>query len=303
MGGRVVKRATILPQRVAGRTTVDVVEEVTRATGRNRLTLAAAGLAFHGFLAIFPAIIAAVGLARLVGLTPATLAAVVHDLSVLLPRSVAAILASALKSSGSRRADLIAVVAGLAVAVWSSIEAISALQQALDVAFDVARPHGFVLRRLRAIPLLGVTIVLAGLAVVLLVFGPAIEKMVAVHLPMALHGILDVGAWVVRIIGALIAITLLLSIYYGAAQGRSWRRWRVLSLGSAIATVGWVLASLGYSLYLTHSAGESTTYGSLAGVAVLLLWLYLTFVMVLMGAEIDHAIAISPDVVPHHEGS
>ncbi len=187
---------------------------------------------------------------------------------------------------------MIAVVAGLAVAAWSAIEAISALQQALDVAFDVAKPHGFILRRVRALPLLAVTIVLAGVAVALLVFGGAIEKLVADQLPLGLHGVLDVGAWVVRIVGSLIAMTLLLSIYYGAAQGRSWKRWRVLSLGSAIATVGWVLTSLGFSLYLTHSAGESATYGPLAGVAVLLLWLYLTFVVVLMGAEIDHAIAI-----------
>ncbi|MGC9155104.1 MAG: YihY/virulence factor BrkB family protein [Ferrimicrobium sp.] len=291
-GGRVVKPLTILRERLVDDTAVDIVVDAAKATGRNRLTLAAAGLAFHGFLAIFPAIIAAVGLARLIGLTPATLGTVVHDLSVLLPQSVAAILTAALKSSGSRRADLIAVVAGLAVAAWSAIEAISALQQALDVAFDVAKPHGFILRRVRALPLLAVTIVLAGVAVALLVFGGAIEKLVADQLPLGLHGVLDVGAWVVRIVGSLIAMTLLLSIYYGAAQGRSWKRWRVLSLGSAIATVGWVLTSLGFSLYLTHSAGESATYGPLAGVAVLLLWLYLTFVVVLMGAEIDHAIAI-----------
>ena len=265
-------------------------EDVGKSTAKNRMTLASAGLAFHGFLAIFPALIAAVGLARLVGLSPHALTAVIHDLGVLLPHSVASILVDALQSTGSRRADLIAVIVGLLVAIWSSIEAISALQQALDVAFDVPKPHGFLVRRVRAIPLLGVTIVLAGAAVALLVFGPAIERLIAVDLPVGLHGLLDVLSWVVRIAGALIAITLLLSLYYGSATGRSWRDWRALSPGGGLATLGWVVASLGYSLYLTHSAGESVTYGPLAGVAVLLLWLYLTFVMILLGAEVDHAL-------------
>ncbi|WP_276939992.1 YihY/virulence factor BrkB family protein [Ferrimicrobium acidiphilum] len=286
----VVKLRVVVSRHLGGDSTVDVVEEIAKTTGRNRLTLTAAGLAFHGFLAIFPALIAAVGLARLVGLTPAELAALVHELAVVLPHSVATILVDALRSNGSRRADLIAVVAGLAVAGWSSVEAISALQQALDVAFAVAKPHGFLLRRLRAVPLLAVTIVLAGTAVALLVFGTSIERSVAGLLPTSLHDVVVVVTWIIRIVGSLLAIILLLSLHYGAAEGRSWRDWRSLSPGSTIATVGWILASLGYSLYLTHSAGESATYGPLAGVAVLLLWLYLTFIMVLIGAEVDHAI-------------
>ena len=274
------------------------------ATARNRMTLAAAGLAFHGFLAIYPALIAAIGLARLVGLSSSALTTVIRELSVLFPHAVAAILIGALHSSGSRRADLIAVVAGFLVAAWSSIEAIAALQQALDAAFDVVKPHGFVARRVRGIPLLGATIVLAGIAVTLIVFGSAVEQAIGTQLPVGLRGVFDVLGWLVRVVGALTAITLLLSLYYGAATGRSWRDWRALSPGGALATVGWVLASFGYSLYLTHSAGTSTTYGPLAGVAVLLLWLYLTFIMVLLGAEVDHALdgfdcdARSQDEIP-----
>lgn len=297
MEGVIVKARVAISRYLGGESTVDIVEEVAKTTGRNRLTLTAAGLAFHGFLAIFPALIAAVGLARLVGLTPAELSTLVRDLTVVLPHSVATILVDALKSSGSRRADLIAVVVGLAVAGWSSIEAISALQQALDVAFAVAKPHGFLLRRLRAVPLLAVTILLAGLAVALLVFGSSIEGSLVGHFPTSLRAAFAVLAWVIRVVVSLVAIVLLLSLYYGSAEGRSWRDWRSLSPGSAIATLGWVLSSLGYSLYLTHSAGESATYGPLAGVAVLLLWLYLSFIMILIGAEIDHAI------MSHHHSS
>ncbi len=269
--------------------TFDIIDQVVKSTGKNRLTLAAAGLAFHGFLAIFPAMIAAVGLAALVGLSPSAFASVVHDLNVLLPRPVAKILVDSLKSSGSKRADFVAVIFGLAVACWSSIEAISALQQALDLAFNIPKDHGLVMRRVKAIPLLGVTVVLGGFSVAILVFGASIERLVVGNLPASLHGIIYVGSWIIRVVGALFAIALLISIYYGAAQGRPWRDWRVISLGGAIATFGWVIVSLGYSIYLTQSHGTSATYGSLTDVAVLLLWLYMTFIVILIGAEFDHA--------------
>ena len=254
------------------------------------MTTSAAGLAFHGFLAIVPAVIAGVGLARLAGLSPGGFAALVRDLTAVLPRSASSALVVALRSSGSTRADLIAVIAGATVALWSAVELMAALQQSIDVAFGLRRRHDFLSRRLVALPLLAITVVLGVAATGLLVFGAELETIVSNSLPPSFHHAVFVFGDLIRALGSLIAVVILLSLFYGVSRRESFRDWRLLSVGSILATAGWIASSVVYSIYLTHSAGESRTYGSLAGVAVLLLWLYITFAFVLLGAELDRLI-------------
>lgn len=79
----------------------------------------------------------------------------------------------------------------------------------------------------------------------------------------------------------------LLSAYYALGPNRAHLRWRVVSPGSLVAAVFWLGASAGFSFYLNDFAHESRTYGAFAGVCVLLLWLFLTAVAVLVGAELD----------------
>lgn len=267
---------------------VRLASDVARASARNRITVAAAGLAFHTFLAIVPGLIAAVGLARLAGLTPTALASLVHEIGLVLPRAAVSLMETALRSSGSRREDIVAAAAGLVVAIWSSIEACAALEQAVEIAFEVPRPRGFVARRIAALPLVGVTIVLAGIAVALDVFGTSLAHLVLRGLPGALSVPLAVVIVAVRIAGSLGAIAVLVAIYFQTASRR--RRRAVLTAGSVVATLGWVVASFGYSLWLNDAGHATATYGSLAGVAVLLLWLFLSFLVILVGAELDRAL-------------
>lgn len=265
-----------------------LTSDVLAASAKNRITVAAAGLSFHTFLAIVPALIAAVGIARLVGLGPNALSSVLHELGLVFPREAVALMATALRGSGSRREDLVAAVGGLLVAIWSAIEACAALEQAIEIAFEVPRPRGFLARRIAALPLVGVTIVLAGIAITLDLFGNALAHLVLRGLPTVVSVPLAGLVLVVRIAGSLGAIALLVAIYFQAANRT--RRRAILSVGSVVATLGWVLASLGYSLWLNYAGQETATYGSLAGVAVLLLWLFLSFLVILIGAELDRAL-------------
>lgn len=265
-----------------------LTSDVLEASARNRITVAAAGLSFHTFLAIVPALIAAVGLARLAGLTPGALDSVLHGLGLVLPRQAVALMAGALRASGSRREDVVAAAVGLLVAIWSAIEACAALEQAIEIAFEVPRPRGFVARRVAALPLVGVTIVLAGIAITLDLFGNSLAHLVLRGLPSVLSLPLAGLVLVVRIAGSLGAIVALVAIYFQAAT-RSRHR-AIMSVGSVVATLGWVLTSFGYSLWLDHAGQGRATYGSLAGVAVLLLWLFLSFLVILVGAELDRAL-------------
>jgi membrane protein len=278
------RRVERLEERRSMRLTADVLQ----ASARNRITVAAAGLSFHTFLAIVPALIAAVGIARLAGLAPSALASVVHGLGLVFPKEAVALIASALRGSGSRREDLVAAIGGLLVAIWSAIEACAALEQAIEIAFEVPRPRGFVARRIAALPLVGVTIVLAGIAVTLDLFGSSLAHLVLKGLPPVLSLPLAGLVVVVRIAGSLGAIIVLVAIYFQTANRA--RHGAIVSVGSVAATLGWVLISFGYSLWLDYAGQETRTYGSLAGVAVLLLWLFLSFLVILVGAELDRAL-------------
>lgn len=276
----------VLARRPSGLPSVTL--DALRSSARDRITTSAASLAFHWALAIFPAALAGVAIAHLVGISSSAMTTLIHDLSVVLPSSAVTVLAGALRSSSSRTASTVEVVSGLAVALWSAVEAMAALQVGLDIAFAVRRDRGFLARRLRALPLLGAMVVLGGAAFALVVLGHPIGELIHRSLP-GVGSVFDLAWTVLAWAGALLLVTLLLAVLYAFGPNRSRPLGRLVTPGSALATVGWVVASLAYSIYLRDFGHASRDYGALAGVAVLLLWLFLTAVLLLVGAELDRA--------------
>ncbi len=265
----------------------------------------AASLAFHGFLTLVPILIALLGLLGLVGLSPGALHSLLHDVSVLLPAQMSQVLEEQLRKPASRRANVLEVVLGTAVAIWSSIEAMSALQIALDVAYEVPVDRGFLQRRLRSVPLIAATLVLGGVASILIVLGGEVVRLLPSQLAIVrpeLHSLLAL----IRYGGALVLVVLLLSAYYNFGTARDRSRWQWVSAGSVTAAAGWALASLCFSFYLDHFGHESRDYGALAGVAVTLLWMFLTGTAVLLGAEVNRELeraALHGDDSTGHPGS
>jgi membrane protein len=245
---------------------------------QDRITTSAASLAFHWFLAIFPAVIAVLGLAGLVGLSGAQLSTTVHDAGVLLPSQMSQVLDQALKNPLGHRGSTVELLFGIIVALWAAIEAMAALQVALDVAYEVHGDRGFVGRRVMALPLLTITALLGGAASVLLVLGDPLQRLFPATDPLWL---------VLRWAGAIVLATLLLSTYYAIGPKREKLRWSWITPGTVVATAGWLLSSAAFSYYLDHFGHESRSYGAFAGVAVLLLWLFLSGLAVLLGAELN----------------
>jgi membrane protein len=265
-----------------------MVGRAVRSSARDRITTSAAGLAFHGFLAVATAVVAAVGIVGLVGLSPAVLGRLIKDVQVLVPVQLADTVNQALQHPGERTGGWIAAVFGSAGALWSSVESIAALQVGLDVAYEVGRDPGFLRRRLRSIPLLAATVVLGGAAFVLLVLGDPIRTLLPSSFPLAraaFGALFDLVRWA----GALVLVVALLTFYYRYGPNRPPPR-RLLSVGALAAALIWLVASAGFSFYLARFGHESRTYGAFAGVAVLLLWLYLAGVAVLFGAELDRQV-------------
>lgn len=253
---------------------------------KDRISTSAASLAFHWFLAIFPAAVALLGLARLVGLSGAQLRGVVHSINVVLPLDAAKVIDQALRTPVSARAGFVEVVVGTAIALWSAVEAMAALQVSLDVAYEVSGDRGFVSRRLMSLPLIAATIVLGGAAFAMVVLGKPVGQLLRGAVPLAGPVFADVWSWA-RWIGAIVLIILLFSVYFTIGPRREVFRWQWVNPGSVLATLGWLGTSAGFSFYLNNFGDETRSYGALAGVAVLLLWLFLAAVFVLIGAELN----------------
>lgn len=253
----------------------------------NRGTMSAAALAFYWFLAIFPAMIAVVGFLGLVQASPSFLPAVRDGISTLLPGNAADVLIEAITNAqrGSAGASLFVALLGLAVALWSASSGMVGLQEAMDVAYGIPESRRFVKKRAMALVLVLATGVLGGLACALLVFGDPIGEMVRDAFPV---GDLFLVVWnVIRWIGTLVALTTLFALFYFLGPNREDPSWKWVSPGGLLATAIWILASLAFSFYVSSFGSYGETYGSLAGVIVLLLWLYLTGLAVVLGATLN----------------
>lgn len=162
------------------------------------------------------------------------------------------------------------------------------------MAFGLSTDRSFLVRRLIALPLLASSVVLGGVASALAVFGAPLGRLFGDVVP--IHGELFTVSWgVLRWLVALFLMNLLLSVFYFLAPNRR-SRWRWTSAGTVVATVTWAVVSLGFSLYTESFGAFGSTYGAFAGVAILIFWLYLSGLAILMGAEVDAAVASNGEV-------
>ena len=259
-----------------------VVRRGLKEFSDDQMTLIAAGVAFYAFLSLVPALVAAVLVYGLVT-DPTEVQRQVDALSGALPESAQSLLRDQMSSlvSANRRGLGLGLVVSVLASLWSASGGVENLITAVNTAYDEQEKRGFVRRKAIALGLTLGAIVVFVLATALVAVFPAVAN--AVRLPGSVGWVLDALRWVV----VLLVILVSLAIVYRVAPSRNDPRLQWVSVGAVVATVGWILVSVGLSAYVNNFGSYGKTYGSLAGVVVLLLWLWLSICAVLLGAEIN----------------
>ena len=262
----------------------DAVKRTVAEFREDNLTDWAAAMTYYGILSIFPALIVFLSIVGLIG-APVT-EPLLDNIGTFAPSEARDILTNAIQELERNRsgAGVVAVVA-FAGGLWSASAYVAAFIRASNIVWEVeeGRPVW------KTLPLrIGLTLVLmillAASALLVVLTGPLAEKGgEVVGVSDLVVTIWDIGKWPVLVL----LVSLMLAILYYAAPNVRQPGFHWVTPGSILAVIVWILVSLGFALYIAAFGSYNKTYGSFGGVIVLLVWLWLTNVAVLLGAELN----------------
>jgi len=259
----------------------DVLLRVREESSKDNLGLISAGVAYYGLLAIFPALAAMLSIYGLVA-DPVQVTDQIGQLDAL-PQTARQLLTDQLTQIASTSSGALtwSLVGGILLSIFSATKGINALIQALNIAYDEGSSRGFIKETLTGIVFTLGALLLAICAVAIVVLAPAlltilplgpVAKVIGATLP-----------WLLLTLGFMTGVAMLYR--YGPVRERA--EWHWITPGSLFATIAWVIASLGFSFYVSHFGTYNETYGSVGAVVVLLLWFYLTAYIIVLGAELN----------------
>jgi membrane protein len=262
-----------------------IAQRVYKALGDDRLLAVAAGIVFYGLLAFFPAITALVSFYGLLT-DPATIRDHLSLATGILPAGGFDILheqVDRILAKGGGELSF-AFLFGTSLAIWSANAGMKAMMDALNVIYNVSETRSFL--RLNAQSL---ALTLGGIAMLLV----AIGSVILFPLLLAFFGLggwsdsfMPLLRWPVLFAGVVLA----LAILYRFGPGPHGARWRWISPGSLLATLLWVIGSAALSYYLANFGNYDATYGSLGAAIGLMMWMWMSSIVILLGAQLNNTL-------------
>ncbi len=253
--------------------------------GKNLPTLAA-GVAYYSTLAFFPFLAALVAIAALL-ISNEQLDALLGATEAYLPGDISGVIATSLQNLVARRTDnFLAAAIALSIALFGASGASKSLVTASNVAYGVRESRGWLAQQLWGIIWTVVGLAFGGVILTLL----AVNQTVLGHLgvPEELSSLLLYGRWIILLLLSISG----LALFYCYGPNRPRVRWQWVSWGAAIATVVWLLTTSLFFVYAQNFANYTQSYSLFAGIIVLMIWMNLSALIILLGAEINHQLEL-----------
>jgi membrane protein len=260
----------------------DILVRLYRDIGKRRILALAAGVTFYSILAIFPALAALVAVYGLFA-DPASIATHLDSLSGILPGGAIDVIKDQITRIASHGKSTLGLtfLIGFGLSLWSANAGLKALFDALNLVHGEEEKRGFI-----KLNLVSLTFTILGIGLILF----ALAAMIAIPLILKFAGlggltgvILTFGRWPVLFL--LIAFVLALIYRYGPCRPNP--KWRWITWGSAVASLAWILLSVLFSWYAANFGSYNATYGSLGAIMGFMVWLWLSTIVLLLGAELD----------------
>lgn len=262
-----------------------VLRKTAREFSADQCTDLAAALTYYAVLSLFPALLVMVSLLGVFGQGQRTVDALLEAVGGIVPASALDLLRQPIEQAVNNPSAGVTLFIGILGALWSASGYVGAFGRAVNRIYEIdeGRP-AWKLRPLQLVLTLAALISAASVAIMLAVSGPVAA---AVGNAIGLGTVAQTVWSVVKWPAILVLVALAVAILYYATPNVQQPKFRWLSIGSAIAILVWVTASIGFGFYVSNFSSYNKTYGSLAGVIVFLLWLWLTNLALLFGAELD----------------
>jgi membrane protein len=261
-----------------------VLKRTVREFNADHLTDLAAALTYYGVLAIFPMLIVIVSLLGLIG--HSVTQPLINNLSAVAPGSAKTILINAISNIQAQRGTAgVAFVVGLVAALWSASGYIAAFMRASNIVWDVeeGRPIWKTYPLRLGVTLITVILLTVSAAAVVLTGSLAHKLGTLIGVGSTAVQVWDIAKWPVM---AVIVVVILAILYWTAPNVRQ-PGFRWVSPGGVVAVVLWLVVSALFAVYVASFSSYSKTYGALASVVVFLVWLWLTNLVILFGAELN----------------
>ena len=250
----------------------------------DNLTDLAAALTYYGVLAIFPMIIVIVSVLGLVGHSATQ--PLIDNLGKVAPGPAKTIFTNAIHNVGGHSGTAgVLFIVGLAVSLWSASGYIAAFMRASNVVWDVeeGRPIWKTIPIRVAVTVVTVVLITASALAVVLTGGLATQVGNLIGLGSTAVTVFDIAKWPIM----LLIVSLILAILYYMGPNVRQPGFRWVTPGSILAVVVWLIASAAFAFYVASFSSYNKTYGALGGIVVFLIWLWITNVVILFGAELN----------------